>query len=74
MRLEVVDSETHALFRPGLQYFLSDFFAFLSARFSFSDLPTFLFVGFFGDLSAMGCPLNRPGLPDASWWSRRSQL
>ena len=34
----------------------SFFFACLSARFSFSDLPAFLLFDFFGDLSATGAP------------------
>ena len=34
----------------------SFFFAFLSARFSFNDLPAFLLFDFFGDLSATITP------------------
>ena len=40
-------------YRPGR---FSSFFACLSARFSFRDLPGFLALDFFGDLSAMGAP------------------
>jgi hypothetical protein len=40
--------------RPDGRFSL--FFACLSARFSFRDLPAFLLFDFFGDLSATGTP------------------